>query len=128
MKYILTLSLLFLFSIANASDIIDDVAMAFKTGNIKEISRYFSSTLELDILNEEDTYSSVQAEMILKNFFSKNVPYSSKVIHKVISNANYKFGVIILSTPNGSFRTSYELKNTGGKFLITQIKIEENKE
>lgn len=128
MKYIIALSLLLLFKIVNASEIIDDVAMAFKTGNVKALSNYFSSTLELNILNDEDIYSSVQAEMILKNFFEKHKPYSSKVIHKVISNANYKFGVIILNTSNGSFRTSYELKNTGGKFLITQIRIEENKE
>lgn len=128
MKYIFTLSIVLLFKTVTAFDIIDDVAVAFKSGNSKELAQYFSSTVELSILNKEDIYSATQAELILKDFFEKNQPSSSKVIHKVISNANYKFGVIVLSTGKGVYRVNYELRINAGKFLITQIRIEENKD
>ena len=123
MKYLVTITLVFLFKLSFAFDIIDDVSIALKSGNSKD----FSSTVEMKILNEEEIYSSTQAEMILKDFFAKNQPSGAKVIHKVVSNANYKFGVIILTTAKGEFRVSYELKNNSGKFLITQIRIEANK-
>lgn len=128
MKYILTLSVILLFKTVTAFDIIDNVAVAFKSGNAKELAQHFSSTVELSILNKEDIYSNTQAELILKDFFQKNPPSAAKVIHKVISNANYKFGVIVLTTSKGLFRVSYELKINAGKFLVTQIRIEENKD
>lgn len=128
MKYFLALSLVLLFKISFATDILDEISQAFKTGNTKEISKYFSSSVDFSILNIDFSFSNDQAEQVLKNFFEKHPPKGSKVIHKVVSNANYKFGVIILSTTNGNFRTSYELKNAAGKFLITQIKIEESKD
>jgi hypothetical protein len=128
MKYILTLSIVLLFKTVTAFDIIDNVAVAFKSGNAKELAQHFSSTVELSILNKEDIYSNTQAELILKDFFQKNPPSAAKVIHKVISNANYKFGVIVLTTTKGLYRVSYELKINAGKFLVTQIRIEENKD
>lgn len=128
MKYIFTLTIILFVKAAIAFDVIDDVAVAFKSGNSKELVKYFSSTVELSILNKEDIYSSTQAELILRDFFQKNQVSETKVIHKVVSNVNYKFGVVLLSTGKGIYRASYELKNNAGKFLITQIRIEENKD
>lgn len=123
----MTLFLLFLFQFAVPYDVIDDVSASFKSANVKEISKYFSSTVELAVLNDEDIYSANQAELILKDFFAKHPPLSMKIIHKVVSNANYKFGVIILTSTKGIFRISFEFKSVGESFNITQIRIEENK-
>ncbi len=127
-KYLLSFVLFITCLNTNASvDIIDDIADLFQKGDTKEISKYFSSSVELTINDEENVYSKVQAELILNDFFKNNTPLNSKVVHKVTSNANYKFGVIMLETKKNNFRTSYELKNTAGKFQITQIRIEANK-
>ena len=128
MKIAFTLLFFLVAKATLAFDVIDDVSVYFKTGNVKELSKYFSSTVELSILNKEEVYSANQAELILKDFFIKHPPVGVKVIHRVVSNANYKFGVIILSTSKGNFRVSFELKNTAGGFNITQIRIEENKD
>lgn len=128
MKTPFTLLFLLFFKITVASDVIDEVSSAFKSGDSKEISKYFSSTVELAILDNEEIYSSNQAELILKDFLAKHPPISVKIIHKVVSNANFKFGVIILNSSKGVFRVSFELKNASGIFNITQIRIEENKE
>lgn len=128
MKTPFTFLFLLFFKITVASDVIDEVSSAFKSGDSKEISKYFSSTVELAILDNEEIYSSNQAELILKDFLAKHPPISVKIIHKVVSNANFKFGVIILNSSKGVFRVSFELKNASGIFNITQIRIEENKE
>lgn len=128
MKYIFTLVFLIFVKSTFAFDVIDDVAAVFKSGDTKEIAKYFSTTVELSVLEKEDIYSSNQATFILKDFFVKHPPISAKIIHKVTSNPNYKFGVILLTTSNANYRVSFELKNNSSKFLLSQIRIEENKE
>lgn len=131
MKTFLACILLFFsFQVATAQegDIVDEIAGLLKSSNTKEISKYLASTVELTILSEEDVYSKVQAELILKDFFGKHQPSSIKVIHRLSSNPNYRFGVVQLTTENGVFRTTFSMKNTAGKFLITEMRIENNSE
>ncbi|TZF83734.1 DUF4783 domain-containing protein [Pedobacter sp. BS3] len=116
-------------SFANdAADITDDVNNLIRTANTKELAKYFAGNVEITILNDEDVYSKSQAEIILKDFFAKHLPQSLKVIHKLTSNPNYRFNVLSLNTSNGVFRVSYSMKNFKGNFLITEIRIETNKE
>ena len=108
------------------ADVIDEVTTLLKSGNAKELSRFFAPTVELTVLTEEDEYPKAQAEAVLKSFFSKNAPSSIKVLHKITSNPNHRFAVISLVTSAGTFRTSITLKNFSGKFLITELRIEED--
>lgn len=128
MKTTLTLIIIFLTRISFAFDIVDDVSASFKNGNALAISKYFSTTLELKILEKDGMYSAAQAQVILKDFFAKYPPNKVKILHKVLSNANYKFGVILFSTSQETFRIRIELRNIEGSFIITQIRIEENKD
>jgi hypothetical protein len=113
---------------AKQADFVKDLTGLLKSSNSREIAKHFASTVELNILKDEDVYSKVQAEIILKDFFSKHQPESSRVIHKLDSNPNYRFAVIELDTANGKFRTTISLKDTGGRFLITEMRIEFYKE
>ncbi|WP_026898659.1 DUF4783 domain-containing protein [Daejeonella oryzae] len=107
---------------------VKEVTGYLKSSNTAELAKNFASTIELIILSEEDVYSKIQAEIILKDFFSKHQPISAKVIHLLDSNPNYRFAVVSLKTENGNFRISYSLKDTGGQYLITDMRIELEKE
>ena len=124
--------LLFLFAVlpagAKNTDIVNELAEHLKNANFREISRHFASTVEMIILSEEDIYSKAQAEIILKDFLSKHKPESAKVIHRLESNPSYRFAVIELKTENGHFRTTMSLNDTAGQFLITELRIELQKE
>jgi Domain of unknown function (DUF4783) len=113
---------------AQSPDVIDDISSLIRSSNTKEISKYFASTVELTILTEEDVYSKAQAEQILKNFFNRHAPSSVKIVHRLISNPNYRFGVILITTNKGQFRTSFSMKNNSNKFLITEMRFEYNNE
>ena len=108
----------------NADGIVKVVTGYLKTSNTQEIAKNFASTVELIILSEDNVYSKIQAELILKDFFSKHKPVSAKLIHLLDSNPNYRFAVIALKSIKGDFRISFSLKDTGGKFLITDMRIE----
>ncbi len=128
--YILLVSLCISISVKaqGADAIVKEITTFLKASNTSAIAENFASTVELVILSEEDVYSKVQAEIILKDFLSKHNPTSAKLIHLLDSNPNYRFAVVSLKTENGDFRVSYSLKETGGRYLITDMRIELEKE
>ena len=109
-------------------DIFDTLSGYFKTSNSREISSYFAPMIELDILSEEGEYSKAQAELILRDFFSKNKPESAVVIHRLNSSSNYQFGVISVHVAGNKLRISISMAKDGTKFLIRSIRIENDKE
>lgn len=109
-------------------DIFDTLSGNFQASNSREIASYFAPMIELDILAEEGEYSKAQAELILRDFLSKNKPESAKVIHRLSSSSNYRFGVLSLQTENNRLRISISMAKDGTKFLIRTIRIENDKE
>jgi len=122
--------LLFYFpSKSNAQgDIVEDLALQFKSGNTKEIAKNFAPSVELLIIDQEDVYSKAQAEQILKDFFVKNPPSKSSTVHNVNSNPKFRYGIISLQTKNLKFRISITLmlQKTSNVFLITELRIEKD--
>ncbi len=111
------------------ADVVDDVTALLKAANTKDLAKYLAPSVEVTILTEENTYTRAQTEVALTEFFSKHNPASVKIVHRLTSNPNYRFAVIVLNTDKGSFRTSVSFnKNAAGKFLLSEIRIETNEE
>jgi len=111
-------------SLANVSDVIDDIASCIRSANTKELSKYFSSTVSMTLLNDEGMYSRVQAEIILRDFFGKNTPTGVKMAHRLDSNPNFRYVVLNLETAKDTFRVSYKLTNNDNTFQVTELRIE----
>ena len=108
-----------------AFDIYDDISNAIKSGNSNAIANYFSSTVDLTILSVEDVYSKAQAEIILKDFFSKNTPKSFSILHKGTSKEGAMYGIGSLITEQGkSYRCYFYLKQNDRKFFIQELRFE----
>jgi hypothetical protein len=125
--YLLLLILPLSFVFAGPADIIDKTVELIKQGNVNELAKSFSSTIELTVLDQENVYSNVQAEAILTNFFKSNQPKSVTILHRIASNPNYRFAVLILATNNGAYRISLSLKNVNGRFELNELRIETEK-
>jgi len=108
-----------------ATDIYDDVSAAFRSGDARAIASYFGNTIELTLLTQEEVYSKAQAEMILKDFFSKNNPKAFKVLHKGSSREGMMYGIGSMQTTGGkSFRISFYLKSADHKNYLQELRIE----
>ena len=68
-------------SLLAALDVFENISSAIRTGDSKQLSRFFNTSVDLTILNKEEVYSKAQAEQIIKDFFSKNTPKSFTIIH-----------------------------------------------
>jgi hypothetical protein len=111
-------------SVAFTLDIVDDIAASIRSGNPKNISKYFIENIDLKIIEQEDVYSKQQAEMILKDFFTKHSVKSYNVAHKSEPKNGSQYVIGTLDTGSGKFRTYFLIKTTGGQTLIQQFRIE----
>ncbi|HET6226970.1 MAG TPA: DUF4783 domain-containing protein [Bacteroidia bacterium] len=115
-------------SFAFTMEVIDDIANAIRSGNPKNISAYFINNIDLKVIDQEDVYSKQQAEMILKNFFTKHPVKSFSIAHKSVEKNGSQYIIGTLETNNGKFRVYFLIKTTGAQTLIQQFKIENENE
>ena len=110
-----------------AGDLPDGVVSALKSGNAKELAKYFNSNIDLTIIDKQDIYSKTQAEIILKEFFGKNIPSNFTVMHQGgKEGSKYVIGNLVTST--GTYRVSLFLKLQGVTQVIQQLRIESGNE
>ncbi len=58
--------------VAAKAQVLEDVVNNIRSGNLPAITKYFDKTVAISINNNQSTYSGAQAEMVLKDFYSKN--------------------------------------------------------
>jgi len=107
--------------------LIEKLAELFKKGSASEIAAYFSANLDITVINDANTYSKAQAEILLDKFFKEHKPHAVKILHRISSNANYNYAVILLNTDRGNFRITYTLKEVGKTMEIIEMRIESEK-
>ena len=107
------------------SDISDDVAASIRSGNASSVAKFFSANVDMKILDKEDVYSRAQAELILKDFFSKNPIKSFSIIHKGSSKSGDQFAIGTYESLDGKKFRSYTLfKKEGSSLTIQQLRFE----
>ncbi|PSR04382.1 MAG: DUF4783 domain-containing protein [Bacteroidetes bacterium SW_10_40_5] len=108
------------------ADIFDNLAVAVKSGNAKEVSKFLGSKVDIQIMKEEDVYNKTKAETRLKEFFTKHQPKKFNLIHKGSSKDGSKFAIGKLHTDRGVFRTYFFVKEEGNSMRVKEIRFEKN--
>jgi hypothetical protein len=108
--------------------ITETIATAIRTGNSRTLATYFNSTIEITLPEKEGTFSKVQAEMVMKDFFAKNPPASFDVNQKGSSSGGSQFiiGTYKTGVSNKVYKTYLLLKPVDGQLLIQQLQLESN--
>ena len=105
----------------------DNIKKAIASGNAKEFSAYFDTSLKLTVKEKEGIYSKNQAEQIIKIFMEQNPPVKFEIKHSAEqkgSSSSYIIGS--LSTQKGPYRVTIRLKKQGDICLIHSLIIEED--
>jgi len=111
--------------IINSDDIIADIGNAIKSGSAANVSKYFNSTLDLTTPDNEGTYSKTQAELILKDFFTKNPTTSFTINHNGSSNDGSLYAIGTYVSNSSSFRTYFLLKKVNTGYLIQKLEFDQ---
>jgi hypothetical protein len=100
-----------------------EIVNAISSGNAVSLSRYFNTSVEMTVLEQEGVYSKTQAEMIVKDFFTQNTPKQFKILHQGGKESS-KYAIGSLTSETKTFRITLFFKTEGTQFLIHQFRIE----
>ncbi|MBJ6117691.1 DUF4783 domain-containing protein [Pontibacter sp. BT310] len=93
--------------------VMDGVKSAMKVGSSKDLSRNFSSVVELTLNGKEATsYSNTQAEFVMKNFFSKNAPVDFTYSHQGSSDKGQQYAIGTYTSKAGSYTVLVRMKDS----------------
>lgn len=106
------------------SGVLNSIGNAMKSGNSSEIARYMDNVVDITINNNQSSYSKSQAEMILRDFFSKNSPRSFEMEKSGDSGNNSAFGIGYLNTANGKYRVYILVKQKNNNYQVQEIRFE----
>lgn len=106
------------------TDISDDVVSAFKDGDAVQLSKFFNSTIEVTLLEEESVFSKMQAEQVLRDFFKRNKVKSFQLLHKSNTTRNASYAIGTLYTGKGNYRTYYSINRLASNSYIKELRIE----
>ena len=109
------------------SEVGDKIISAIKNGNAAGIAKHFNNKIDLKVLDKEDVFSDAQAETVLKDFFSKHRVNSYSITHSNDQKNGTEFISGNLVTNSGKFRISFLIKKIDAKYLISQFRIENEK-
>lgn len=109
---------------ATEQKVFDDITNAVKAGQVTELSAYFATSIECDMLGNDNVYSKAQATQIMKDFFAKYKPKSFSPLHKS-GKGQVKYIIGSYATTAGeTFRMTFFVKQEGDTFLLQQIRVE----
>jgi hypothetical protein len=120
----LFLSWLFLIGAATThaqSDNLGSVRLAMRNASSRELSQYFSPTVEVGFDGDKQSYNATQAELIIKNFFGKNPPSSFEFIHQGESKEGIQYAIGRYASASGNYRVFIKLKPSRQAPLIDTL-------
>lgn len=111
-------------SSGSSTGIVENIASALNSGNARELAKYFCPTVEIILPGSDGNFSKAQAEMIMKDFFSKSVPLSFSVNRKGNSTGGAQFVIGAYKSKTEVLNVYILLKPTGDQLLIQQLHFE----
>jgi len=110
----------------NAQTQLEDIVTAIKVNRVPDIMKYCDNVVPITINNAPASYSHSQAEMVLKDFFSKNTPKDLNISNSGTPTNASKFAIGDLETSNGRYSFYILLRAKGSTYMIQEIRF--NKE
>jgi hypothetical protein len=122
-KAFLTFACSLLVVAAQAQSVLEDVVNAIRNSNVVTLEKYYDNVVPITINNTQSAYSRTQASLVLKDFFSKNVPKDILILNSGSATANSQFAIGTLTTSSGTFNIYILLKSKDNVFLLQELRL-----
>ena len=101
--------------------VLDNCRIALKAGSAKELSKFFTRSIDIKIDGESKNYSKSQAEFVLRDFFRKHPATNFEFIHQGASRDGLKYAIGKYTHDQGSYRVYLLLKKEDTREVIDTI-------
>jgi hypothetical protein len=122
-RAILTILSLF-FALAVHAQALEDVTNGIRSGNATAVSKYFDNNVAITISSNQSVYSKAQAEIVLKDFFTRNQVRDFTVKQGGPSGENAQYAVGVLTTSNGVYQIYLIMKLKDNAYVLREIRFE----
>ena len=113
------------FSLIPPADVSNEVSLAIRSGNARDVAKHFGPNVDLKFPGNEGTFSRNQAELIVRNFFSRNAPASFSVQHQGPSRDGSLYVIGNYRTKNGeTYRVYFLIKTISGSTVLHLLQFE----
>lgn len=86
------------------------VRTAIAGGSAHSLAQYLAPSVEVGFEGDKKSYNAAQAELVIKNFFTKNQPSSFDIVHQGASNDGTPYAIGRYVSHTGTYRVFIELK------------------
>jgi hypothetical protein len=119
--YAIGLSALPWLGLAQTNPTLLQIAEAFKSGDAEKVAVFFNTQVELNFDDEKANYSKNQAEVLLKEFLTKNKPTSFEYVHQGTAKEGRLYAIAKYKTQKLSFNVYILLKQVSGSYKIDTL-------
>ncbi|AMM50828.1 hypothetical protein TH61_06040 [Rufibacter sp. DG15C] len=109
--------------VAAQSDVVAGVKSAIKSGSSRSLAQYLNTKVQVSIDGDNASYSQSQAEMVLRNFFSKNAPLSFDFEHQGGSEDGQRYAIGKYAHKGGRYTVLVRMKKYGDAYKIDTIEF-----
>jgi len=102
-------------------DLFNPMKDALKTGNAKEVAKFFNASVDMNVEGNVDTYSKAQAEFVLKDFFKKHPPTEFNVVHTGASKGGQQYAIGRYVSNGENYNVMLRVKEVEKVNLIHEI-------
>ena len=110
---------------AAQDDPADRIASAIRQSDSRSLATWFNQTIDLGLPDNDNSYSSSQGEMIMRDFFRKYPPSSFEIVQNGSTDAESRFIIGTYRTGTREYRVYINLRKDKSVFRIHKIKFEE---
>ncbi len=104
----------------------EKMEQGFTTNAVKPIFETVKEKVMLNVLGNEGVYSKAQAELILKDFFTKKPGNKFHFIFKGKETAEGTFAIGIYESVEEKFRITFQFKQFESNYRLESLSIEKN--
>ncbi len=124
--WILSTSFFNLNNFMQNNEVTREIASALDKGNARDVAKHFGNTIDLKIPGNEGTFSRNQAELILRNFFTRQLPESFSIEHQGPSRDGSVYVIGMYTSKTGkTFRTYFLLKRISDQMVLHLLQMDE---
>ena len=106
---------------AFAQDIFAPMKDAIKTGNAKEVIKFFNNNVDMNLDGEIAMYSKAQAEFVLRDFFKKHPSSDFVIVHTGSSKGGLQFAIGLYVSNADKFDVVIRVKEVNKNYLIHEL-------
>jgi Domain of unknown function (DUF4783) len=104
---------------------LDAITKAISSGNADALGQYFDASVEIAVMDKEETYAKAEAVKVVKDFFTKNKPSSFKQVHQGASKGqDSQYCIGNMTAASGTYRVYIYLKVSGSKQVIQELRFD----